>query len=92
MNSLSRSSRLMPLGGRRSVSAPWGGEVNSKVGCLEPRAITKEDGPLDRVLELADVARPGIQLECLERGLGEATQALVELAVEAVDEVLGQEL
>src|SRR5262245_28419076 len=47
--------------------------------------------PLDLVLELADVPRPGVTLEAPERLRGEAADALLVTDASELEKVLGQD-
>ena len=60
----------------------------SKVVRAHDGSLGQEDGPLDRILELSDVARPVVTLEqLLCRGV-DALDLLVELSGEASSEEL----
>src|SRR5688572_21955277 len=54
---------------------------------LEPLTFYEQHGPLDRIPQLSDVARPLILLEQLERLGRQPAEALPELPVVAIDEV-----
>ena len=75
LNIESASLRLLPL--YSSVSAALGAE--EKIARADPGFLGDDDRPLDGVLELADVARPGIGEHEIHRRLGEAREALIGL-------------
>ena len=59
---------------------------------VDARALAEDDRALDRVLELAHVARPAVARRSSARArVGEAVDALVVLAREAAKEVLGED-
>src|SRR5690606_17914791 len=54
-------------------------------------AVAEEQAALDDVLELADVAGPGMPEEALHRAVGHPAHVLLELGAEVAEEVLDQE-
>jgi hypothetical protein len=54
-------------------------------------AVAQDDRALDRVLQLAHVARPAVLQQLVARPLGEALDARVVLLDEPLEEVLGQQ-
>src|SRR5262249_27887112 len=62
-----------------------GTQVLRQVGHVDARAVGKEQRPLDEVLQLADVPRPGVTLHLRQRLVGHPLDALVEAAVVTFD-------
>src|SRR5690606_10554647 len=61
-----------------------------EVAELDRVAARQDDGPLDRVLQLAYVARPAIRRNVLERAVAETLDVLALLVRETAQELLGQ--
>ena len=61
-----------------------------QVALLDDQALADDDGALDRVLELADVAGPGVPAEDIERAARDSPRLAPVLARVLLDEVLGQ--
>src|SRR3990172_814660 len=78
----------------RQRSRSWirrgAGDPQREVGGLHEWPLAHDHRPLDRVLELAHVARPGVTREGLEGGGGEAHGPAVHGPSEALEEVRGE--
>src|SRR4029453_17654146 len=57
---------------------------------IERAVVTHDDRPLQQVLELADVARPGVLLHLLDDGRGKGMYSPAARRGEACDEVPGE--
>src|SRR5690606_16718215 len=62
-----------------------------EVGDLDRVRSREDDRTLDRVLELAHVARPAIRLDVLDRTVAEARDLLVLLLGEPAEELLREQ-
>src|SRR3989442_11685095 len=62
-----------------------------QVGLCQARPVAEDHGPLDHVAELSHVPRPAPGLEGLERRGVERLDPLLELAVEPLAKVVGEE-
>ena len=67
-------------------------EDRSQVARGDPGAVAQGDGPLDGGLQLADVARPVVPLQDVQRIARESGDGLVELLGIASAERFGQQL
>ena len=73
---------------RRVAALPRGGQGARREAQL---TIRREDGgPLEDVVQLADVAGPGVTLELLPHGGGQVDGGAAILPGEALEEALGQ--
>ena len=61
-------------------------ELERQVLVGDPFLVADRDQPLDQVLELADVARPPVRRQDLQRRIGDALDLLAELRLVAVEE------
>ena len=57
---------------------------------LDRVAVAQNHCPLDAVLQLADVSRPGVGIELIKRRDGQHERFLVQIAAETIDKVPGQ--
>ena len=94
---LNQQTSLQPL----EVDSP-GGQLELVAGAdcrsegreimgIQPIAVREQHGPFDDVAKFPHVARPSIALQQRVRGRCRAEDALPELGIERIDEVLDQE-
>ena len=82
----------LDLGHRRARDADrscqWLGRVEREIVGVDLSTLRQDDGALDGILELADVARPSMREDLGPRRLGESIDRLVVVARETLEEVI----
>src|SRR5262245_24092466 len=76
-----------PRGGRRLLWAPTRARGSERLGRIEGRAAPENRGTLDRVFELADIARPIVGDGAIEKRGRDSLKRLAQLAGDLCKEV-----
>ena len=81
---------VRPAAGSTPIGAR-GREGERQVFDADHVVLAQQHGPLDDVLQLADVARPAVALQGGQRFVAEAVHLLARFLANLVEEMLGQQ-